>query len=382
MIDSYFPDDSIGEIMSGNGDVDGSGMPNVETLPIDLDGDGVADISRVDLDLDGDGAADLSQFAVDTDGDGLADIVLTDLDGDGIVDIFASGDAAQAVWGDQNVSGVLLGAAADPYASLDGTYSDFSFPGYGALCESLGTSPSDLALWDPQDDPNSCAVAVTNSMFRSVGFDPGEASIAEAFKSFGIYNPSSGTSHMVIDDAINIIAATQGIDVQATDFKGVSIEQLEGLLEKGIKPLIAVDGAELYTGGVDRLLNDIGLLPDAPHAVHLIGIEHEPDGDFAVLNDPGTGAGQRIPLDVFRDAAEDFGFSGVAMSNQATMADLDLHSDALGGDGAMLGSSSMAQSVRADAFNNLYRGNSIIPFSGPSAPGWRMSSTGPVWKGG
>jgi hypothetical protein len=204
-------------------------------------------------------------------------------------------------------------------------------------------------------------------MFRSVGFDPGEAAIAETFKSFGIYDPSFGTSHMVIDDAINIIAATQGIDVQATNFKGVSIEQLEGLLEKGIRPLIAVDGAELYTGGVERLLNDIGLLPDAPHAVQLIGIEHGPEGDFAVLNDPGTGAGQRIPLDVFRDAAEDFGFSGVAVSNHSTMADLDLHHDALGGDGAMLGSASMAKSVRADVFGNLYRGSSIIPFSGPNA---------------
>jgi hypothetical protein len=367
MIDSLLSDDNIGDTMTVSGDLNGDGIPDVAIVNMDVDGDGVADISQVDLDLDGDGVADVSQVIVDSDGDGLANIVLTDLNGDSIVDIFASGDAAQAVWGDQDVDSVGLGAEADPYASLEGTYSDFSFPGYNSLCGSLGTSAEDLALWDPQDDPNSCAVAVTNSMFRSVGFDPGETAIADTFKSFGIYNPAFGTNHMVIDDAINIIAATQGIDVQAADFKGVSIEQLEGLLEKGIKPLIAVDGAELYSGGVDRLLNDIGLLPNAPHAVHLIGIEHGPDGDFAVLNDPDTGAGQRIPLDVFRDAAEDFGFSGVATSNHATMADLDLHHDALGGNGAMLGSASMAQSVRADVFGNLYRGNSIIPFSGPNA---------------
>jgi hypothetical protein len=369
MIDSLLSDDNTGDAISGSAD---------------LNCDGIPDIAIVNMDVDGDGVADISQVMVDLDGDGLADIVVTDLNGDGIVDIFASGDSELTVWGDQDVGSVGLGAEADPYASLDGTYSDFSFPGYGALCESLGTSADDLALWDPQDDPNSCAVAVTNSMFRSVGFDPGEAAIAETFKSFGIYNPSFGTNHMLIDDAVNIIAATQGIDAQAADFRGVSIEQLEGMLEKGIKPLIAVDGAELYAGSAERLLNDIGLLPDAPHAIQLIDIEHGPGGDFAIFNDPdpAMGAGQRIPLDVFRDAASDFGISGVATSNHATMANLDLHSDALGGNGAMLGSSSMAQSVRADAFNNLYRGNSIIPFSGPSAPGWRMSSTGPVWKGG
>jgi hypothetical protein len=367
MLDSFPPDDNIAEIMFGSEDVNG---------------DHLADISQVNIDLNGDGVVDMSLTETDLNNDGLADIGVTGPNGDGAVDIFAPGDAEQAVWGDQPASDTSLESLADPYGFMDGTYSDFTFPGQVSLYESLGTSPEDLALWDQQDDPNSCAVAVTNSMFRSVGFDPGEDTIAEAFKSFGIYNPAFGTSHMLIDDAINIIASTQGIDVQASDFSGVSVEKLENMLGKGIRPLIAVDAAELYTGDAERLLNDIGLLPDAPHAVQLIDIEHGSDGDFAVLNDPATGAGQKIPLSVLSDAAADFGFSGVAMSNHATMADLDLHSDDLGGNGDMLGSSSMAQTVRADPFGNLYRGNSIIPFSGPSAPGWKITSTGPVWKGG
>jgi len=156
---------------------------------------------------------------------------------------------------------------------------------------------------------------------------------------------------------------------------------MEAMLDNGIKPLIAVDGAELYAGAGERCLNDMGLLPDAPHAIHLTGIEHTADGDFAVLNDPASGAGLRVPLATFVDAADDFGFSGVAMSDHATMARLDTRLGGADGEGGtLLGAAFNAKSVWADFRGNLFRGKSLIPFSGPSAPGWKWTGNTMVFQ--
>ena len=332
-------------------DIDGDGIPDTVLSQADVNGDGIADIEGLAIDVDGDGVADIEGVAIDSDGDGIAD-----------VDILATNDAAQIIWGD------LDGASpsdlsADMLGAMTATCDELIFPGYADLLATCGTPEADMAFWAPQDDPMSCAVATTNMMFMSMGLDPGEEAIADTFQAFGVYDPVHGSKPAIIDDAINIIAATKGLDIQAETFSRSDIDDLEAMLERGVRPLIAVDGAELYAGDDERALNDLGLLPDAPHAVQLTGIEHTPNGDFAVINDPGVpdGAGVLIPMDTFKDAWDDMGNSGVAMSDAATMASLDAHE---GRDEAAVQLGGREPLTR-DEWGYEYRGNSRFPISGP-----------------
>lgn|GEM_PF-5981377 len=104
--------DPIPDVVEGNGDTDGDGIPDIldgdndgdgildlfeagdndpATPPIDTDGDGTPDY--VDTDSDGDGINDNDESPagilnppLDTDGDGKANYVDTDSDGDGVDD--------------------------------------------------------------------------------------------------------------------------------------------------------------------------------------------------------------------------------------------------------------------------------------------------------
>ena len=348
---------------------DGAILPNGASPPMDstehlviLDGDGIPDAIAADIDLDGDGRPDVHELAVDVDGDGTPDILL-------------QVDAAQDIWGD--VDGASAGDLPDDvFAAMASACDELVFPGYADLMATSGTPDADMALWDQQDAPMSCAVATTNMMFKSMGLEPGEGLIADIFENFGVYDPMQGSNVDIIDDAINIMAATCGLDAQAETLTGLEVDDLENLLHHGVRPMMAVDGAELYSDAGGRMLNDLGLLPDAPHAVQLIGIEHTPEGDFAVLNDPGfpEGAGARIPMDAFKDAWADSGNRCVAMSDSATMASLDTHAD---GDGSDFQMGGLHQPVTADVWGNQYRGNSNIPFAGPDALKPGVSSWGP-----
>ena len=318
----------------------------------ELDGDGIPDTITSNIDLDGDGTPDVHGAAVDVDGDGTPDILV-------------QADAAQDIWGD--VDGTAPGDMPDDmYAAMAGVCDELIFPGDADLMATSGTPDADMALWDQQDAPMSCAVATTNMMFKSMGLDVGEDLIADTFQSYGVYDPVEGSRIDILDNAINMMAETNGLDIEAQTLSGANVDDLDSMLERGIRPLIAVDGAELYSGAGGRLLNDLGLLPDAPHAVQLIGIERTPEGDFAVINDPGfpAGAGQRIPMDAFNDAWADTGNSCVAMSDSATMASLDAHVD---NDGSEVRLGALREPVTRDVWGNLYHGNDPFPFQGPHA---------------
>jgi hypothetical protein len=259
---------------------------------------------------------------LDTDHDGIVDVEVAaaDLDGDGVADILTSSDQVGDIWSDvESAEPLVETIPGDPLVGPDGTYTDLSFPGYDALYEVHGTPDADMALWDQQDGPMSCAVATTNMMFQSVGIeDVGEDAIANTFERAGIYDPAVGTDPTLIDDQINIMAREMGLNMHAEEFNGFTPESLEEMLDNGIRPLVGVDSSELYDP-MSRTLNEIGLIPDTGHAVQVTGIVRGEDGDFVVINDPAFpgGAGQHIPMDQFMDAAEDFGFTGVAVMDGA-----------------------------------------------------------------
>jgi len=253
-------------------DVNGDGINDIEIVDFDATGDGVADASLVRMDLDGDGLADLTSVSIDLDGDGVSDIDVQD--GSGVPDMLAVSDHSQDIWGDVDESvdgGEGQHATADieaidgevSFAAFAETYEAMTFDGYANFYEVHGTPAEDMALWDKQDAPMSCAVATTNMMFRSMGIDIGEDLLAEEFLEQGIYNVDSGTLVSAIDDVINGFAAENGIDAQAVSLRANTVEEFEAILDSGVRPLVAVDAYELTYNDEDRMLNNCGLTPRA-----------------------------------------------------------------------------------------------------------------------
>lgn len=194
--------------------------------------------------------------------------------------------------------GHIWSETSDPFSDLSDTYT----------IEVHGTPNEDIAFWDQQDNPNSCAVATTNMMFQSLGLNPGESFIADVFENMGIYDPDSGTDPHSINEAINDIADQMNINIQANEINGFTEESLIEMLDNDIRPLVGVDASELY--------DDFWIPSDSGHAVQVTGIINTQEGNFVVINDPGfeEGAGQTIPLDRFMSAADDFGFTAVSVT--------------------------------------------------------------------
>lgn len=208
------------------------------------------------------------------------------------IDLLSRSDTVGSIWNEVSIENI------DPLSALSDIYT----------IEVHGTPDVDIAFWDQQDDPNSCAVATTNMMFRSLGLDPGESGIADVFEDMGIYDPASGTNPYLIDEVINHVAENAGINIQANEINGFTEETLIEMLEKGIRPMVGVDVSELY--------DDFWIPPDSGHAVQVTGIINTQEDNFVVINDPGfeEGAGQTIPLDRFMSAADDFGFTAVSIT--------------------------------------------------------------------
>jgi hypothetical protein len=298
-------------------DLDGDGLADIELTGADLNGDGVPDVIGVQVDLDQDGVADVVAGAADLDGDYVPDAgaISADTGGYGQVDILATSDGVDAVWSGVEPASTPDMEVSDPYDLISATHTEVTFPGAEAYYEVHGTPLADMQLWEEQDSMNSCAIATTNMMFRSVGIDSfTEDELANLFQSEGAYDPARGTDPDRIADTINMAAEAHGLSVHAVDYNGFDIDQLQELLDQGICPLVGVDSSELYDDP-GMTYNELFNRPDAGHAVQVTGIVRSSEGEFVILNDPGMpgGAARHVPVDQFLDAAEDCGFKAIAL---------------------------------------------------------------------
>jgi hypothetical protein len=361
--------DGLADIEVGMFDSDGDGVAETISVAVDTDGDGAADGALMEVDVDGDGLADARAIFGDADGDAVLDIAI-DANADGQVDVFAVGDEARAIWGDlatSDVNGDIASVSEDAegqqvesedcYEALACTYEDLAFEGYDDYYELHGTPAEDMQLWDQQDAAFSCAVATTNMMYRSFGVDFGEEAIAEAFQQWGVYDPATGSKVDEIDDAINLMSVTQGVDAHALTVHAQSADEFAALLDAGFKPMVAIDTYEIELGAAERCLNDVGVLP-AGHAVQLTGIESTPNGTYAILNDPDRGAGIRVPFDAFLDATEDFNGACVVMGNTAMLAVFN-PSEADSASPALLGT--RVPLMYDPLSQHVYHGDSLFP---------------------
>ncbi|ABW68740.1 hypothetical protein [Desulfosudis oleivorans] len=177
---------------------------------------------------------------------------------------------------------------------------------YTPSIEIFGDPLHDMDLWDRQDEENSCAVATTNSLFRSLGFDPGEDLLSDIFQDYGIYHPDSGTTPSLIDDALNDLNQRMDLPFSAQEINNFTEDSLKEMLQQGSRPLIAIDAHNLYPFTP----------PGSGHAVQLTSIIAENGQSFAVINDPGfdEGAGIMFPLETFMEAAQPFSNMAIVLT--------------------------------------------------------------------
>lgn len=222
-------------------------------------------------------------------------------------------DSKEDYYDNSNMVGTV--SSIDPFETLSQSYVIEAFPGFEDFVKIQGTPLEDIALFDQQDAQCSCAIATISMMFRALGYDPGEDLIAEIFHDLGVYDPGFGTYPDLIDEVINALAQTGDLHIQAMEINGFNEYDLEKLLGDGIRPLVAVDAYELYGNG-QITINDILDIPDAGHAVQVTGFIRSAEGNCVMINDPGFegGAAQKIPVDRFMEAAEDFGFKAITIT--------------------------------------------------------------------
>ena len=289
----------------------------------------------------------------------------------GEADIFASQDQASNIWGD--VAEEPLPDLSGEFVNLLGaTYSDFDFAGYDDLSATYGTPEYEMQFWDEQDEPNSCLIAVTSSMMNSMGIDMSEPLLTDFLEQEGIYDPMEGTVPANMADVINNLAVSTGTDVAAMPFYGMSNDDLENMLEHG-KVQVSLNAAKLYSSAGADTLDARGFDSYSPHAVQLIGVEHTPDGEIAIINDPAVGPGLRIPMDVFDAARADLGCSGYMLSDSANMASLTSGFDT-GEPEIRLGG--MDDVLHRDPFGKVFKGDCLIPISYPGMPKPSIASFG------
>lgn len=285
-----------------------------------------------------------------------------DLGAAGEADIFASHDQAASIWGDV-ADEPLPDLSGELFDLLGATYSDFDFAGYEDLAATYGTPEYEMQFWDPQDEPNSCLVAVTSETLNSMGIPMDEPLLADFLEQEGIYDPMRGTNPQEMAEVMQKLADAAGADLQVVSYSGSSTADLEEMLKQGLHIQVSLDAADLYSDGQNKLLDELGLSLISPHAVHLIGIEHTPEGVNAIINDPQMGPGLKFPIDVFNDARADMGDSGIAFGDAATMVSMR---DSLGESDADVRLGSATEPLRVDNFGFLHRGDSphLIPKPG------------------
>jgi hypothetical protein len=178
--------------------------------------------------------------------------------------------------------------------------------------EGLTGDPAEaMQHWHIQEQPDTCAIACQEFVLDEVtGIDHSERALMDEAMSRGWYSPGGGTPM----DLVGKLLEVHGLEVQRS--WDADLDYLEQQISEGHKVLVAVDGGELHTVGVDPLRDDVigdqGAWPgfDANHCVQVIGFDEGPDGrQRVILNDPGSadGKGMMVDAEKFNAAWEDSG---------------------------------------------------------------------------
>jgi hypothetical protein len=153
-----------------------------------------------------------------------------------------------------------------------------------------GTPAADAAHWQLQQLPDSCAIMCQKYILQS--FIPEcqltELELATWAYDEGYYHPGAGT---MIDD-VGRILEHHGIAVERS--QGNSVSDIIEHLSHNRKLIVGLDSNEIWQNSWEQQLKDLFFMPEANHAVQIIGYDEE--REVFILNDPGRPDGKAFEV--------------------------------------------------------------------------------------
>jgi hypothetical protein len=175
-----------------------------------------------------------------------------------------------------------------------------------------GDPLADADYWQYQDGDYSCGVVAQISVYESLtGERITEADASDFAADQGWFDPDSGTYYK---DSGNLLE-NWGIEVSSSYDN--SLADLTNALEAGDKPIVGLDGNEIWYPEYDRRGNSIEQ-EDAGHLVWVTGINYESNGSVdIILNDSGdpNGSASVVGYDDFMNAWDDTDFFAAIAEN-------------------------------------------------------------------
>jgi len=178
-----------------------------------------------------------------------------------------------------------------------------------------GNPEADESHWHMQAHPDTCAVVSQEYIIKSFTHeDLNENELVNEAIENGYYFPGQGTP---LYDVGNLIE-DHGIPIE----KSVNnrFQDLIDKLENGQKVIVGVDANEIWHNSPVEQLIDLFFVPEANHAVEVIG--YDDSTGRVILNDPGNpeGRGYEVSKEDFLDAWDDSNNFMVWTENPAPMA--------------------------------------------------------------
>jgi hypothetical protein len=178
-----------------------------------------------------------------------------------------------------------------------------------------GNPAREAPHWRQQAGGSSCAVVAQVGVYESLtGNQVSETDASNYAQSQGWFSPQTGTSIPYIGKLLNAwgIATYGGYNS--------TINELASALQKGDKPIVALDAYEIWYPTRDIYGNPVEYI-DGGHAVWVTGIDVKPDGSInVILNDSGTlyGKSETVSFTDFYNAWQDTGYFASIADNPFT----------------------------------------------------------------
>lgn len=178
-----------------------------------------------------------------------------------------------------------------------------------------GLPDQEASFWRYQQGRKTCAVVAQVSVYQALtGESISERKAARFANQQGWFSYKTGTPLRHVGKILNSL----GI---ATDrHKNATIDDLIGALDRGDKPIVGLDGSEIWNPQRDFIGQPIEQ-PDQGHAVWVTGVDREVDGSIKIIiNDSGDPYGKMKTVDYvdFQNAWSDYGFHITIADNPLT----------------------------------------------------------------
>ncbi len=207
-------------------------------------------------------------------------------------------------WGDGGgiADSINILATEDPTFELPESAPETDMPATQSppVGTTYGNPETDESHWHMQTHPDTCAVVSQEYIIKSFKHeDLDENDLVNEAINNGYYFPGQGTP---LCDVGNLLE-DHGIPIE----RGVNnhFQDLIDKLRNGQKVIVGVDAGEIWHNSPEEQLKDLFFVPEANHAVEVIG--YDDSTGHIILNDPGNpeGRGYEVSKEDFLDAWDD-----------------------------------------------------------------------------